>query len=89
MLEILVYICLALIAASLLMMIGFGLKNAGSTIARESKLVLASFVLPILIFFVAYAVDGTWTGAAVGTALAMALAGFAALIISGARSLFS
>ena len=89
MVTILIYLCLALIAISLLMMLGFGLKNAGGTIARESKMVLAAFALPLLIFVVAFLVDGTWTGAAVATALAMALSGFLALVISGARSLFS
>ncbi len=86
---ILVYLCLAIIAISLLMMVGFGLKNAGTTIARESKMVLAAFALPLLIFVVAYAIDGTWTGAAVATALAMTLSGFVALVISGAKSLFT
>ena len=89
MVTIIIYACLALIAISLLMMIGFGLRNAGSTIARESKMVLAAFGLPILIFVIAYAVSGTWTSAAVATALAMTLSGFLALIISGARSLFT
>ncbi len=89
MITILIWICLALIAVSLLMMVGFGLMNAGTTIARESKMVLASFALPLIILVIAYAVDGTWTGATVATALAMALSGFAALVISGARSLFS
>ena len=40
-------------------------------------------------FVIAYAVDGTATGAAVATALSLTLSGFLALIISGARSLFS
>lgn len=89
MVPLLVYLCLALIGICLLMMLGFGLTNAGSMIARESKMVLASFLLPVLIFVIAYVVDGTWTGAAVATALAMVLTGFVALIISGARSLFT
>ena len=84
----LIWLCLILIGISLLMMVGFGLKNAGSALS-QSKLGLAAFALPLLIFVVAYAVDGTATGAAVATALFTALAGFVALLISGARSLFS
>lgn len=84
----LIYLCLALIGISLLIMIGFGLKNAGNTLS-QSKLGLAAFALPILIFVVAYAVDGTLVGAAVATALFTALSGFLALVISGAKSLVS
>ena len=84
----LVWLCLGLIAISLLMMIGFGLKNAGSTLT-QSKLGLAAFALPALIFVVAYLVDGTVQGAAVATALFTALSGFLALIISSAKSLFT
>ena len=83
-----VYLCLALIGISLLMMIGFGLKNAG-TVLSQSKLGLAAFALPLVIFAIAYMVDGTMTGAAVGTAIALALSGFVALIISGAKGLVS
>ncbi len=84
----LVYLCLAIIAISVLMMVGFGLKNAGSTLA-QSKLGLAAFALPVLIFVIAFAVDGTMTGAAVATAIALTISGLAALLISGAKSLFS
>ncbi len=86
--TILIYLVLALIAISLLMMVVFGLRNVG-TVLSQSKLGLAAFALPVLIFVVAYAIDGTATGAAVATALALTLSGFVALIISGARSLFS
>ncbi len=88
MVEALVYLCLIVIGICLLMMVGFGLKNAGSTLA-QSKLGLAAFGLPVLIFVIAFAIDGTATGAAVATALALTLSGFLALLISGARSLFS
>lgn len=88
MVSALVWLCLGLILVSLLMMIGFGLKNAG-TVLSQSKLGLAAFALPVVIFVVAYAVDGTMTGAAVATAIFTALSGFAALIISGAKGLFS
>ena len=84
---ILIYLCLALIAVSILMMVGFGLSNAGTALSG-SKLGLVSFALPILIFVVAYLVDGTVTGAAVATAMFTALSGFVALVISGLKSLF-
>ena len=88
MITALVYLCLALIGISLLMMVGFGLKNAGGTLS-QSKLGLAAFALPALIFVIAYVLSGDATSAAVVTAIAMALSGFAALVISGARSLFT
>ena len=50
---------------------------------------MAAFALPVLIFVIAYAINGTATGAAVATALALTISGFIALLISGARSLFS
>ena len=84
----LVWLCLILIGISILMMIGFGIKNAGSTLT-QSKLGLAAFALPLVIFVIAYLVDGTATGAAVATALFTALSGFVALIVSGARNLFT
>ena len=84
----LVYLCLVVIGLSLAMMVLFGLKNAGSTLT-QSKLGLAAFALPVVIFVIAYLVDGTAVGAAVATALALALSGFVALIIAGARSLFT
>ena len=84
----LVYLCLVVIGLSLLMMVIFGVKNAGSTLT-QSKLGLAAFALPVLIFVIAYAVDGTAVGAAVATALALTLSGFLALIIAGAKSLFT
>ena len=84
----LVWLCLIVIGLCLLMMVAFGLKNAGGTLS-QSKLGLAAFALPVLIFVIAYAVDGTATGAAVATALALALSGFVALLVSGAKSLFT
>ena len=84
----LIWLCLIVIGLSLLMMVVFGLKNAGTTLS-QSKLGLAAFALPVLIFVIAYAVDGTAEGAAVATALALALAGFLALVISGAKSLIT
>ena len=85
----LIYLCLALVGISLLMMIGFGAMHGSHRLRGESKLGLAAFALPIIILVVAFAVDGTWTGAAIATALFTALSGFAALLISGVKSLFS
>ena len=84
----LVWLCLVLIGISLLMMIGFGLKNAGSAL-RQSKLGLAAFALPLVIFVVVFLVTQDVTSAAVMTAVFTALSGFVALLISGARSLFT
>ena len=84
----LIWLALILIGLSLLMMIVFGLRNAG-TFLQQGKLAMAAFALPVLILLVAYAVDGTWTGAFVAAAIFTALAGFAALLISGAKSLIS
>ena len=84
----LVWLCLAIIGLSVLMMVGFGLKNAGNTL-KQSKLGLAAFALPLVIFVVAYLVDGSVTSVAVAAALFTALSGFVALLISGARSLFT
>ena len=86
--TILIYVTLGLILVSLAMMVVFGLRNAG-TFLQQGKLALAAFALPVVIFVIAYLVDGTWTGAAVATALFTALSGFAALVISGVKSLIS
>lgn len=84
----LVWLCLGIIGLSVLMMVGFGLKNAGSTL-KQSKLGLAAFALPLVIFVVVYLVTQDATSAAVMTAVFTALSGFVALLISGARSLFT
>ena len=88
MVSALVWLCLIVIGLCLFMMVLFGLKNAGSTLT-QSKLGLAAFALPVLIFVIAYAIDGTAVGAAVATAIALTLSGFLALIIAGAKSLFT
>ena len=84
----LVWLCLIIIGLSVLMMVGFGLKNAGNTL-KQSKLGLAAFALPLIIFVVVFLVTQDATSAAVMTALFTALSGFVALLISGARSLFT
>ncbi len=89
----LVWLCFVIIGLSLLMMIGFGLRNAGTTLAG-SKLGLAAFALPAILFVVLYAVnsgnpEGGWQTAAVLTAIIMAALGLLSLVIFGAKSLFS
>lgn len=86
---ILIYASIVIIGLTLLMMVGFGLKNAGARMAGQSKVGLLAFALPVIILVIAFLVDGTWQGAAVATAVAMTASGFLALVISGARSLFS
>jgi hypothetical protein len=89
----LVYLCLIVIGLSLLMMVGFGLKNAGSTLTN-SKLGLAAFALPVLIFGVLFAVNqgaeyGAFLTAGVLTAAIMTVLGLIALIAFGTKSLFT
>jgi len=88
----LVWLCIVIIALTLLMMIGFGLRNAGSTLAGN-KLGLAAFALPAVLFLVLYAVnsgdESAWQTAAVMTAIIMAGLGLVSLVIFGAKSLFS
>ncbi|MEM1115296.1 MAG: hypothetical protein AAF594_06340 [Bacteroidota bacterium] len=86
--SILIYLVLAIIFVSLLMMIGFGLRNSG-TFLQQGKLALAAFALPVIILVVAFAVSQDWTSAFVMAAVFTALSGFLALVISGVRSFFS
>ena len=86
---ILIWLCLGLIALGLLMMLGFGLKNAGHRMAGESKMAIAAFALPVLILVVAYVLSGSWTAAFVMAAVFTTLSGLVALLIAGAKSFFS
>ena len=70
-------------------MVVFGAIHGAHRVRDESKLGLAALALPILILLVAYAVSGSWTEAAIMAALFTALSGFVALVISGAKSLFT
>ena len=85
----LVYLVLAIVGISILMMLGFGLKNASHRLAGESKVGLAAFALPVVVLVIVFAVSGDWTTAAIWTAMIVALSGLLALVISGARSLLS
>ena len=85
----LIWLCLILIGLGLLMMVGFGLKNASHRLGGESKMGLAAFALPLIILVIAYVVAGDWTSAFVMAAVFTALSGLVALLISGAKSFFS
>lgn len=93
MLTALIYLTLALVAASLVVMLVFGLKNS-SRLLSQSKLGLAAFVLPAVLLVVFYALnaghpEGGWTVAAIWTALITAGLGLLALVVSGVRGLVS
>jgi hypothetical protein len=87
--EILIYLSLATVGITILMMVGFGLKNASSRMAGQSKLGLLAFLMPLLILVIAYAMTQSWVSAFVFTAITMTLLGLLSLVVSGARSLFS
>ena len=84
----LIWLSLGLIGISLLMMLGFGLKNAG-TVLSQSKLGLAAFALPAVLLVILFAVRGSWGEAAVLTAAALTVLGILALLVFGAKSLFT
>ena len=93
MLTALIYFTLALIVASIAVMLVFGLKNA-SRLLGQSKLGLAAFALPVLLLVVFYVLnaghpEGGWTVAAIWTALITAGLGLLALVVSGVRGLVS
>ena len=93
MLTILIYLTLAMIAASLLVILVFSLKNA-SRVLGQSKLGLAAFAAPVVLLVIFYALnanhpEGGWTVAAIWTALITAGLGLLALVVSGVRGLVS
>lgn len=87
--QILIYVALGIIAVCLLMIIGFGAKNAGARLKGESKMVLFAFALPLILLGIMFAVYGTWTSAFVVTAVTLTLLGLLSLLVTGARNLFS
>lgn len=93
MLTILIWFTMALIVASLAVMLVFGLKNA-SRLLSQSKVGLAAFALPAVLLVIFYALnaghpEGGWTVAAIWTALITAGLGLLALVVSGVRGLVS
>lgn len=94
MLTILIYLCLALVAASLAVMLLFGARNSAFRLAGQSKLALAAFVLPAVLLLVFWAInqghpEGAWTMAAIWTALITSVLALVALVVSGVRGLAS
>jgi hypothetical protein len=84
MLTILIYLTLGLLAASLVIMLVFGLRNLGRS--SENKLVLASFLLPVLIVGVLLAVyGGDWVPALIMTALVLMVLAFLLLLVTAAQ----
>lgn len=93
MLTILIWFTIALIVASLAVILVFGLKNAPRLLG-QSKLGLAAFALPAVLLVIFYALnlnhpEGAWTVAAIWTALITAGLGLLALVVSGVRGLVS
>lgn len=88
--QILIYVSLGIIAVCLLMIVGFGAKNAGARLKGESKMVLFAFALPLVLLGITFAVGGgSWTNAFVYTAVLLTLLGLLSLLVTGARNLFS
>jgi hypothetical protein len=87
--TILIWVSLILIGVSLLMMVVFGVIHGSHRFRDESKMGIAALLLPVLILLVAYAVSQSWTSAFVMAAVFTALSGFVALVVSGAKSLFT
>lgn len=86
-----VYLPGLLIIGSMVMMVVFGLKNAGARLRGQGKLAIAAFALPLLVFALAFAVNaGNEDGLAIAsvvTAIVLILSGLAALLIAGVRGL--
>lgn len=88
--TILIYLSLALIAVTLVIILVFGAKNAGARLQGESKMVLFAFALPVILLGVMYAVSGGDAAATfVYTAVVLTVLGLIALLVSGAKGLFS
>ena len=91
MLNILIYLTLGLIVVALLMMLAFGAKNAAWRLKGQGPLALFAFVLPVLVFVVAYAVNASADDglalAAVTTAMVLIASGMLALVVAGVRGL--
>ena len=86
---ILIYLVLALVAVSVLMMLGFGLKNAGHRLGGESKVGLAAFALPVVVLLIMRGVTGEWADAFIWATLIVAGLALLSLLLFGLRSLVS
>lgn len=90
----LIYLCGILIALSLVIILVFGAKNAGSRLAGESKLGLAAFAVPVVLIALFYALntnnpEGALTVAVIWAAIGTAGLALAALLVSGLKGLVS
>ena len=81
--SIAIYLVLALLVASVLLMLGFGLINLGRS--AENKFVLVSFAVPVVIAAILIAVYGDWIPALIMTAVVLILLSFLLLILSAGR----
>ena len=91
MLEPLIWITLIIIAACMLMMVLFGVKNGAARLKGQGPVALIAFVMPLVIFGIVYALnagqeDGLAT-AFIMTAVVMVFSGLAALVVAGVRGL--
>lgn len=82
MLTFAVYLTFALLAASLVIMLVFGLRNLGRS--SENKLVLASFAAPVVIAVVLLMVYGEWVPALIMTSIVLMGLSFLLLLYTSA-----
>ncbi|MEM6327399.1 MAG: hypothetical protein AAF791_09805 [Bacteroidota bacterium] len=86
-----VYLPGLLIVGGLIMMIGFGAKNASARLRGQGSLAIAAFALPLVVFGAAYLVnagdDSALAIASIVTAVVLILSGLAALVVAGVRGL--
>ena len=85
MLSIAIYLTLALIAASIVVMLAFGVINLGRS--SENKLVLASFATPLVLAVIMLMVYGDWVTALIMTAVLLIVLSFVLLLYTAARRL--
>lgn len=92
---ILIYLCLAIIALTLVVMVVFGLKNASSRLgAAESRMGLFAFAVPIVLIVLFYFLnqghpEGAWTMAFIWASIITSVLVLLALLASGVRGLIS
>lgn len=85
MLTLAIYLTFALLAASLVVMLVFGLRNLGRS--GENKLVLASFAVPVVIAVILLMVYGDWVPALIMTSVVLMGLAFLLLLYTSANRL--
>jgi hypothetical protein len=85
MLTIAIYLVLALLVASIAVMLVFGLINLGRS--GENKFVLVSFAVPVALAALMWMVYGDWVPGLIMTAIVLIVLAFVLLIYSAARRL--